>query len=116
MAPRPEPLRGVRVRDAGGYVERISVLPGGTVRFHVAAPAAYELEVVRLGRRAIASAAASAAADRADSEHLASFSRPTAARGLISPGSYVYVSGGSAAGRPDELRAMAAPVAPARTR
>src|SRR5687767_11685198 len=67
-ADRPEPGRAVGVPGVWGYVERIGVPPGDSVRFHVSAPAAYELSVVRLGRTAILDDPTSDAADRADAE------------------------------------------------
>lgn len=91
--PRPEPVRRVRARDAGGYVEELGVQPGGTVRFHLAAPAAYSLVVVRLGRSAIIEAGADEAADIDEAEVVGRFDSAEASPQAIEPGSYLYVDG-----------------------
>ncbi|MFV2061921.1 MAG: LamG-like jellyroll fold domain-containing protein [Chloroflexota bacterium] len=93
MTPRPERSRRVPVDRTSGYVERIGVGPGGMARFHVSAPAAYQLDVVRLGRKALIDPAADVAADRAEVELLASFRHVSAAPQSIEPGSYIHVGG-----------------------
>jgi hypothetical protein len=92
-APRPEPARHLAVPGAWGYVERIGVPPGGTVRFHVNAPAAYDLTVVRLGRAALLDAPTDDAADRADAQPLATFRHSAATPQTLSAGSYIFVDG-----------------------
>jgi hypothetical protein len=76
-----------------GYVDRIGVPPGSTARFHVSAPAAYELSIVRLGRRALLDAPTDDAADRAESERLATLRHESATPQTLSAGSYVYADG-----------------------
>lgn len=93
QALRPEPGRRVAVPGPAGYVEEIGVHPGGTARFHLTAPAAYTLDVVRLGRGAILDPAATGERDRAESELLASFHRDAASPRHVEPGSYVFVEG-----------------------
>jgi hypothetical protein len=90
---RPEPSRRYQVPGTWGYVDRIGVRPGETARFHVSAPAAYELSIVRLGRRAILDPSADRAADRADAELLDRRTHPAPAQQTIAPGSYLYVQG-----------------------
>jgi hypothetical protein len=63
---RPEPARRVAVPGVSGYVDRIGVHPGQPVRFHVNAPAAYELSIARLGRESILDPTSDERADRAD--------------------------------------------------
>src|SRR5688500_17495228 len=77
-ARRPEPARTLAVPGVWGYVDRVGVPPGGTVRFHVSAPAAYELSVVRLGRTALLDAPTDDDADRADAQPLAAFPHESA--------------------------------------
>jgi hypothetical protein len=98
--PRPEPARRLEVPGVWGYVDRIGVPPGGTVRFHVSAPAAYELSVVRLGRGALIDAPSDDTADRADSEVLARFPHAVATPQALSAGSYVHVAGDPLPGPP----------------
>ncbi len=90
---RPEPSTRYQIPGTWGYVDRIGVQPGQTARFHVCAPAPYELSVVRLGRRAILDPEADLEADRRDVEVLAktAYGRPSPQS--IGPGSYVYVEG-----------------------
>ncbi len=75
-----------------GYVDRIGVLAGEAVRFHISAPAAYDFSVVRLGTAAILDPHADEQDDRADVEVLYS-ARLGAAPQTITPGSYIYVEG-----------------------
>ncbi len=90
---RPEHARRIAVRGPLGYVDRVGVAPGESVRFHLSAPSAYRLDVVRLGRHAIIDAPGDAEADRADVETLASFESATATPQHIEPGSYIHVGG-----------------------
>jgi hypothetical protein len=76
-----------------GYVQRIGVPPGGTVRFHVSAPAAYDLTIVRPGHTALLDAPTDDDADRADAQVLASFEHRSATPQALSAGSYVFVEG-----------------------
>jgi hypothetical protein len=76
-----------------GYVDRLGVAPGAAARFHVSAPSAYELTVVRLGRTAILDAPTDDDADRADVERLATFRHETATPQTLAAGSYVWVDG-----------------------
>jgi hypothetical protein len=75
------------------YVETIGVEPGEMVRFHVSAPAAFSLDVVRLGRRAILDPDSDVSADRAEAEVLATFDHATATPRSIEPGSYLFIEG-----------------------
>ncbi|CAN5795846.1 large subunit of N,N-dimethylformamidase [soil metagenome] len=100
MTSTPEPVRRLAVPGTQGYVERIGVAPGGTVRFHVSAPASFGLDVVRLGRSAILEPDADAAADRADMEPLATFRHEAATPRTIAPGSYVFATGTPIPGGP----------------
>lgn len=93
LHPRPEPARQIGIPGTWGYVERIGVAPGEAVRFHVSTPAAYRLDVVRLGRTALIDTPADDAADRADVEVLASFEHQQATPQTLAPGSYVCVAG-----------------------
>jgi hypothetical protein len=63
------------------------------VRFHVAAPAAYELRVVRLGRTAILDQPTDDAADRADVEVLHVSRHAAATPQTLAAGSYLFVEG-----------------------
>ena len=83
-----------------GYVDRIGVAAGETVRFHVSAPAAYELTIVRLGRTALLDAPTDDAADRADVERLATFRHETATPQTLAAGSYIWVDGPPIPGGP----------------
>jgi hypothetical protein len=89
-AARPEPARRLPVPGVWGYVERVGVPAGGTVRFHVSAPAAYELSVVRLGRTALVDSPTDDAADRADVLVLARSRHVEATPQRLSAGSYVF--------------------------
>ena len=91
--PRPEPVRQVSARDAGGYVEDLGVRPGDAVRFHLSTPAAYALEVVRLGRSAIIDAGADGAADLVEAEEVGRFEETEASPQVVQPGSYLYAGG-----------------------
>jgi len=90
---RPEPARRVPVRETSGYVERIGVAPGETVRFHVNPTAAYQLDVIRLGRSALIDPLADTSSDRAEARAIASFRHEQAAPQAIEPGSHVHVLG-----------------------
>jgi N,N-dimethylformamidase len=90
---RPEPIRERQVPGTWGYVDRIGIKPGESVRFHLSAPAAYDFSVVRLGTRALLDPDADDQADRADVEMLYSSRHAAAEPRPISPGSYVYVDG-----------------------
>lgn len=90
---RPEPARAIPVPGVQGYVERLGARRGEPVRFHVNAPAAYELAVVRLGRDAILDAPTDDAADRADVETLHVSRHAQATPQTLAPGSYLYVEG-----------------------
>lgn len=90
---RPEPARAIPVPGIQGYVERIGARRGEAVRFHVNAPAAYELRVVRLGRDAILDAPTDDAADRADVGTLHVSRHAQATPQSLAPGSYLYVDG-----------------------
>ena len=98
-SPRPELARRLPVPGVWGYVDRIGVAPGGSVRFHVSAPAAYELTVVRLGRTALLDAPTDDAADRAEAERLATFQHEAATPQSLSAGSYVHAEGPAGPGR-----------------
>ncbi len=90
---RPEPARRVAVPGVSGYVDRIGVRPGQTVRFAVNAPAAYDFSIVQLGRRALLDPAADEQADRADVTLLSSRQHATATPQTLAAGSYVFVGG-----------------------
>ncbi len=90
---RPEPARAIPVPGVGGYVGRIGARRGETVRFHVNAPSAYELRVVRLGRDAILDAPTDDAADRADVETLHVSRHAEATPQTLAAGSYLWVAG-----------------------
>jgi hypothetical protein len=83
-----------------GYVGRIAARPGESVRFHVSAPAAFTLDVVRLGRRAILDPDATGAQDRDEAEVLASYQHDQSLAGTIGPGSYIHVDGPPLPGGP----------------
>jgi Concanavalin A-like lectin/glucanases superfamily len=100
MNQRPEPARRIAVPGVSGYVDRIGVPAGQSVRFHVNSPAAYELSIVRLGRRAILDPNADEAADRADVEVVSTRRHASATPQTLSAGSYVYVSGEPIPGGP----------------
>ena len=85
-AGRPQPGRRARRRRpdrspraawpcqvCGGTSTASGSRPARAVRFHVSAPAAYELTIVRLGRTALLDAPTDDDADRADAERLATF-------------------------------------------
>lgn len=99
-ARRPEPARELELRGAWGYTDPIGVAPATTLRFHVSAPAAYDLSIVRLGHRAILDPAANEMAERADVEVLERRAHPTATPQTLSAGSYVYVGGEPIPGGP----------------
>lgn len=88
-----ERVRELRVPGVSAYVDRIGVAPGGTARFHVSTPAAYEFALVRLGRRAILETPWDDGADRADVEVLHVAQHAQAAPQTITPGSYVLTEG-----------------------
>ncbi|MBV9543372.1 MAG: hypothetical protein JOY61_03235, partial [Chloroflexi bacterium] len=90
---RPEPARRVPVPGVSGYVDRIAVEPGRAVRFHVNAPAAYELSIARLGRAAILDPTSDERADRADVQVLVTRQQSTASPQTLAAGSYVFVHG-----------------------
>lgn len=90
---RPEPARSIPVPGVQGYVDRIGVRRGETVRFHVNAPAAYDLQVVRLGRTAILDSPTDDAADRRDSEVLHVSRHAEATPQVLAAGSYLYAAG-----------------------
>lgn len=90
---RPEPARALPVPGVQGYVERLGARRGETVRFHVNAPAAYELRVVRLGRDAILDMPLDDAADRSDVEVLHAFRHADATPQSLAVGSYLFVGG-----------------------
>lgn len=90
---RPEPARALPVPGVQGYVDRIGARRGEMVRFHVNAPAAYELRVVRLGRDAILDAPTDDAADRADVQVLHVSRHAEATPQSLAAGSYLYVEG-----------------------
>ena len=89
---RPELVRSLPVPGTWAYVDRLDVAAGSSVGVHVSAPAAHEIELVRLGRDAVIDPAQSLAADRQDALVLTTVSRPAAPQ-TIAPGSYLYVSG-----------------------
>lgn len=90
---QPEPIRSLAVPGLWAYSVPLNPKPGNRVTVHVAAPAAFDVDIVRLGRRAILDPTASIADDRADVEVLASRHHDLALPGRIQPGSYVYVEG-----------------------
>jgi hypothetical protein len=90
---RPEPARRVAVPGVSGYVDRIGVHPGQPVRFHVNAPAAYELSIARLGRESILAPASDERADRADVQVLDTRQHSRGTPQTLSAGSYVFVAG-----------------------
>lgn len=90
---RPEPSRSVDVPSVQGYVDRIGVRRGETLRFHVNSPATYDLAIVRLGRNAILSAPTDDAADRADVEAMHLSHHDTATPQTLAAGSYLFVQG-----------------------
>lgn len=90
---RPEPARAITVADVHGYVDRIGVRRGETLRFHVNTPAAYDLTVVRLGLDAILDAPTDDAADRADATVLHVSHHESATPQRLAAGSYLFVEG-----------------------
>jgi hypothetical protein len=89
----PEPIRRIPVRGTWVYVDPLSTEPGHPVSIHLSAEAAHEIEIVRLGRKAVIDPAQSLDADREEAEVLAKVARPGAAPQTITPGSYVYITG-----------------------
>jgi hypothetical protein len=89
----PEPIRSLPVPGLWGYARPLNPKPGATVALHLAAPAAFDVEVLRLGRRALLDPSASEADDRRDVDILLSRHHERALPGRIHPGSYVYVDG-----------------------
>lgn len=86
--------RPVRVASLTGYVDPLGVRPGEVLKVHLSAPAAHEIAVGRLGRRALLLPEPDDAADRAEVTWLASASRATANRNDVHPGSYGVAAGG----------------------
>ena len=89
---RPELVRSLPVPGTWAYVDRLDVAAGSSVGVHVCAPAAHEIELVRLGLDAVIDPAQSIDADRKDARVLATVNRPASPQ-TISPGSYIYVAG-----------------------
>src|SRR5262249_28863730 len=90
---RPEPARRMAVPGVSGYVDRIGVQPGRRVRFHVNAPAAYELSIARLGREAIVDPAGDERGDRTDVQLLETRQHSRGTPETLSAGLYVFVQG-----------------------
>lgn len=101
----PEPIRSLAVPGTWGYAVPLDPTPGTPVELRLAAPAAFEVDVVRLGRRAIADPEATEADDRTDVEVLAEGRGDEALPGRIAPGSYVWVDGPPVDGPPLTLAA-----------
>lgn len=72
--------RPVRVAGLMGYVDPLGVRPGEVLGVHLSAPAAHEIAVGRLGRRALLLPGPDDAADRAEVTWLAGVSSATADR------------------------------------
>jgi hypothetical protein len=91
--------RPVRVAGLMGYVDSVGVKPGEVLRVHLAAPAAYEVAVARLGRSVLLRLEPDDEADRAEAEWLARLESAAACRHDVYPGSYAWVDD-AAIGRP----------------
>lgn len=101
----PEPIRSLPVPGLWGYAWPLNPKPGTQVALHIAAPAAFEVEVVRLGRRAILDPQASEMDDWSDIEVLHVHREDRALPGRIQPGSYVSVEGPPIKGAPLSMAA-----------
>src|SRR5262245_24738800 len=89
---RREAIRPLPVPGTWAYVDRLNVEPGSAVRVHVSAPAAHQIQLVRLGLDAVIDPSQSLDDDREQATVLASVERPASPQ-TIDPGSYVHVGG-----------------------